>query len=169
MPHRVKEACNDEGLTTQELAFVEAICAGMTPAQAYKSAGYTSRLSAVQSNHPIHRPVVKDAIAARQNKMRDDAQISRGDVLRGLQRAIKDASLQADSMAQIAGWREIGKMLGYYEPEKREIVLSDRREEAIRQLQEVSMDDLLELAGDSVIDGEFELVVEPTRAITHSH
>lgn len=164
-----KAAKNDEGLTTQELSFVEGILAGLTPSQAYKQAGYTSRLSTLQPHHPLNRPAVQAAIRARQNEMRDEARISRSDVLRGFQRAIKDAQLQADSVAQIAGWREIGKMLGYYEPEKREIVLSDKREEAIRQLQEISMDELMDLAGDSVIDGEFELVVEPPRALTRSH
>jgi hypothetical protein len=56
-------------------------------------------------------------------------------------------------MAQIAGWREIAKICGLYAPEVKEFRLTGSQEAKMKELQTLSDDQLLELAG-SVIEGE---------------
>ena len=148
-------------LNAKEHAFVENIAMGLNPSRAAANAGYGS----VRSKGPalMRNDRVRDAIHTRRAELRDSFRIKREDVLIGLRDAIKDAKLLSEPMSQIAGWREIGRMLGYYEPERKIIELSDHTPTAIQQLQEVSTTELLELAGPSgsTIDGEFTLLEAP--------
>ena len=158
---------NDEQLDPSELRFVENIMAGMSPERAYRAAGYTGRLN--HSTGPLTRPLVQDAIARRQKEEQKRLKITRQDVIDGFKDAIRDAKLASDPMSQIAGWREIARVLGLYEPERKVVEFSDKREVALRQLQELDMEDLMELAGSNVIDAEFELIVEAPRALEDRH
>jgi phage terminase small subunit len=100
-------------------------------------------------------------INTRRKLLREEARITRDDVIDGFMEAIRQAKLLGDPSTQIAGWREIGKMLGYYEPERRVIQLSDRREEALAQLQAADTEQLLRLVGpDGVIEAEFDVVTD---------
>jgi phage terminase small subunit len=47
----------------------------------------------------------------------------------------------------IAGWREIAKMLGYYEPERRKIDVSVSAKRMVDQFETMSDEELLRLAG----------------------
>ena len=149
-----------DGLDHREQKFVENITMGMTRVAATANAGYGGAKSA--GYRVANQPHIKAAIQRRHNELRETFRIKREDVLIGLQEAIKDAKLLSDPTAQIAGWREIGRMLGYYEPERKIIEVSDHVPTAIAQLQEVSTTELLELAGPSAtIDGEFTLLDSP--------
>lgn len=145
-------------LSLREQRYAEAKAAGMTNAQAANSVGL--KASAGIST----RAGVKAAIAEHHQRLRSKYKLSRDQCVEGLLAAIETAKLQADPMAQVAGWREIARMLGHYEPERKVIELSDNREEATKQLEAVPMEELMLLAGDSVIDGEFTLVEEESHA-----
>ena len=149
-----------EKLAPREHAFVENVTMGMSQTAAAANAGYsTAKMSGSKLMRKSH---VLDAVRARRGELRETFRIKREDVLIGLREAIKDAKLLSDPTAQIAGWREIGRMLGYYEPERKIIELSDHTPTAIQQLQEISTSELLELAGPSTtIDGEFTLLDSP--------
>ncbi len=64
------------------------------------------------------------AVREGESQIAREAEISRRKVLDGLQEAIELARLKADAGAMIAGWREIGKLCGFYAPERREVRLS---------------------------------------------
>ena len=147
-------------LNAKEHAFVENIAMGLNPSRAAANAGY----GAVRTKGPalMRTDRVRDAIHKRRGELRETFRVKREDVLIGFQEAIKDAKLLSDPTAQIAGWREIGRMLGFYEPERKIIELSDHVPTAVQQLQEISTSELLELAGPSTtIDGEFTLLDSP--------
>lgn len=49
-------------------------------------------------------------------KYEDAARMSRKKVMDGMLEAIEMAKLTSEPMAMVAGWREVGKMCGYYAP-----------------------------------------------------
>lgn len=117
------------------------------------------RMAEVKSPHrQLKKPAVAAYLLSLQHEARKKFDISRDDVVQGLQKAIEQADLLEEPMAQIAGWREIAKVLGHYEPETKKIILSTQEEERKRQLGLLDERKLLELAGGDVIDAEFDLV-----------
>jgi hypothetical protein len=69
----------------------------------------------VNRNGPV--AVVRDGDA----KVATDARVNRADVLRGFEEAIDLARSRSNPAAMLAGWREIAKMCGFYEPECKEV------------------------------------------------
>jgi hypothetical protein len=85
--------------------------------------------------------------------------MSRKSVMRGLLEAIDMAKDQRQPGGMISGWKEIGRMCGFYEPEKREILLSVNSQELIAEMKNLPREKLLELASEQdALDGEFEVV-----------
>ena len=139
--------------------YAEARLLGMTKSQAAKHVGY-------KGAGPEHNSKVKAYLATQREVMRQRNQISRDDVIQGFKVAIDDAKLLSDPTAQIAGWREIGKMLGHYEPETKRLILTTDQEQQKHQLETMAEDELLRLASDSeadssdlsIIDADFDFI-----------
>ena len=162
MPKRVMaltDGDHNELLSHEEEQYVEARARGMDKKKAANAVGFS--LAKMYSTERKER--VQKALDIRRQQNKAAARVTREQVVQGMLRAIEDAKLMSDPGNQIAGWREIGKMLGYYEPERKVVELADNREEALRQLSQVEVDELLTMAGDDVIDVEFSLVSEDGR------
>jgi hypothetical protein len=87
--------------------------------------------------------------------------ITKDDVVLGYRSAIEDAKLLSDPMAQIAGWREISKMLGYDAPREIKITLSGDVRATRKQIAQLDDASLIELLGaGNVIDADFYVVKE---------
>ena len=72
----------------------------------------------------------------------------------GFMEAIDMARVQADPTAMIGGWREIAKVCGHYEPTKQELIITFRGERTLRQMEQMTDEQLLKLAHQE-IQGEF--------------
>ena len=152
---------SDQELETKEcspteLKFVEGLALGMKHNQACQFAG----IERSTGSRMKKRPHVEAMLEELKAEAREQYNITRDDVIKGLSDAINDAKLLADPTAQISGWREIGKMLGYYAPEEKKITLTADQQHMRNQLEAMSEEDLLALADASAIDGEFEVVDE---------
>ena len=66
---------------------------------------------------------IREAIEARQRVFADELRVSKDNVLTGLLEAVAVAQAQQNPAAMIAGWRELGRMLGYYQPEEHKITM----------------------------------------------
>lgn len=66
---------------------------------------------------------VQDALQARQAADATRLSLRREDALQGLLDGIELARAQGNPAAMISGWREIGRMLGFYEPDRAEVVV----------------------------------------------
>jgi hypothetical protein len=75
--------------------------------------------------------------------------ISRKRVMEGFLEAIELAKIQADPSAMIAGWREIGRMCGYYEPERKEFTFSVDASALYNKLRELPDEVLLRIVEES--------------------
>jgi phage terminase small subunit len=156
--NRHSYALTEEGLTQQEEDFLSYIMQGMPKAAAVRNAGYKFKDGRRGADKILERPPVVARLAQLRAEAREKAKFTQDQVLDGLEEAINDAKLAGDPGNQIAGWREIAKILGYYAPETKKVEISHTQMKAQQQLASLPEDELMKLAGGSVIDGEFRLI-----------
>lgn len=149
-----------ETLTDKQKEFVKFILKGRNPEQAARAAGYSS--PNVQGYELIRKPNVQNALRHLYKKHEMVADISRKKVMDGLLEAIEIAKIQADAQNMVAGWREIGRMCGYYAPEVKKIEVNVTAKRVISQLETLSDEDLLKMVEDNakIIEGEATHLLE---------
>ena len=155
------EANPDRPLTTRMKEFVKLWAQGETILSAAIRAGYNDggtyayRLAKDPAILKIyHRE--KEAYAA-------SVGMTRQRVMEGLLEAVEMAKIQADPTAMIAGWREVGKMCGYYEPVKKQIDVNITGNVVMERLNRLSDSELLKLIEQqttNALEGEFAEVIE---------
>lgn len=132
-----------DALSEQERAYCDARLHGAVPVQAARMAGISvDRVTELENS-----PVAVEYMRSAHRIAHYDKQLTRNDVLNGLMDA---THMAANATELVAAWREIGKVIGAYEPERKEISITDRR-----QIQELSDDDLAQLAA---IEGEYQVI-----------
>lgn len=103
----------------------------------------------------LKKPHMIAARAQYRDSVRGMVDFSRDDVIFGIKEAVDQAKTMADPMAQIAGWREIGKLKGFDKLPNINITLTGTVEDMRRQLQSMSTDALLRMAGENILDADF--------------
>jgi phage terminase small subunit len=105
---------------------------------------------------------IAHAIAVEREEFARASQMTKKKVIDGFMEAIDMARLKADPMVMVAGWREVAKMCGFYEPTKHKLEVSVNGQVVIQKLQQLNDEQLLALADgrSDAIEGEFS-VVEP--------
>lgn len=141
------------GLSEQQLIFVERVASGLNPTAAARAAGYADPEGAAKDNKAD--ALITLEIERQRGLLQKEVLITRKDAIEGFMRAIEDGKLMADPMAQIAGWREIVKMLGYYAPEVKKIELSQPAARVKQKFESLSDEKLLEMMQGDIIDVEF--------------
>lgn len=108
--------------------------------------------------------VVKKLEAEAKEEVKKKFALEKEDVINGFLDAVRAAS---NSMEMVAAWREIGRIIGAYEPQKIEV--SHEHKLSAAQVQSMSNEQLLRLAdfNGEIIEGEFEQL--PTRDSTDSY
>ncbi len=105
-------------MTEKQTRFVAEYLVDGNGSRAAVAAGYGRAGARVTACRTLAIPNVREAIAARQGADAKRLDIARQDVLKGLLEAVEQAKEQGNPAAMIAGWREVGRMLGFYEPER---------------------------------------------------
>jgi len=124
--------------------------------QLCKLAGTTPRTVAKwrKNSEPFQRAMVME-----HRRSQQVVNMSRKSVMRGLLEAIDMAKDQCQSNSMISGWKEIGRMCGFYEPERREVLLSVNSQDLIEEMKSLPRDKLLELASDQdIVDVEYTVM-----------
>lgn len=114
-------------------------------AKAAVAAGYAPGSAHVTASRLLRRAKVLQELQERRAEIERRAAVDRDRVIRELLETIELAKLQGDVMAMIAGWREIAKMMGYYERRTKVEVKVEARGDAIR-LKAMSDEELMALA-----------------------
>lgn len=100
-------------LTDKQKAFVQSWSKGNSIPRASLDAGFAD----TGIGYRLARmPNVLALKAQLSSKYEEEAQMDRKQVMEGFKEAIEMAKLMAEPANMIAGWREIGKMCGYYAP-----------------------------------------------------
>lgn len=144
--------------------YVEARLQGLTINAAYRAAGYVmtesmhrGAASAMECN-PKVRAALKWLV---KESTKDVMQLSKSDVMTGMLDAVSAAATAGEL---VMAWRELGKLIGAYEPERRILEIHDYSEDELKRLSDA---ELLQLAGgrmSEAIDGEFREITEQLRA-----
>lgn len=100
----------------------------------------------------------RTALAHEHRRSQQVVNMDRKKVMQGMLEAVDMAKDMRQPSSMISGWREIGRMCGFYEPERREIQLSVNSEQLVEELKNLSRERLLEIASTQPIDAEFEVL-----------
>lgn len=133
-------------LTEKQAALVEGLLDGKSQREAVIDAGYSDKTA---PSNMMESTAVREEVARARAELSSAAQITRLTVVQTLQEAVEMARMMADPGNMIAGAREIGKMLGLYEPEKKSIDLTLNQNRIRSQYERLTDQELLE-----VIEGE---------------
>jgi hypothetical protein len=127
--------------------YVEGVLDGKSKRKAAYEAGFAN---------PPPSTEIAEVIAEKRQELSDATQIRRADVLDMFKEAYEMSKLMSETPAMIAAAREIGRMLGFYEPEKIKVELNHSQASMQAKLLSMSDEDLLAIASGNatVIDGE---------------
>lgn len=149
-------------LTARQKRYVHFLVnANMSHSAAMEAAGFgaSTRVSQWLQVHPA----VQKAIAEAREECARVSQMTKKRVIDGFLEAIEMARLKADPMVMVAGWREVARMCGFYEPTRHKLDVSVDGHVVIQKLQQLDDAQLLALADGRVdaLEGEFEVVSTP--------
>lgn len=153
------EGSETEALTEMQRLFVKYLVHDkLNQTASARQAGFNQPATAAHAL--VRNPKVMAAIAEERAEYAKVSGMTKQKVIDGFSEAVDMARIKADPIAMIAGWREIGKMCGFYEPTKTKIEVSVKGQVLIERMQTMSDAELLALAeGDpTVLDGEFHVV-----------
>ena len=130
----------------------DAILEGATPSEAARLADmHPASASTVLKSEDI-----KGYLAKAREEIEEISTMKRCDVLNLLIEAIDMARTLADPAQMINGAKEVGKMMGYYEPEKLKIEMTSDQSVLAQKLKQLTDQELLEIASGKarVIEGD---------------
>ena len=133
--------------------YIEARMQGLTQSAACRAIGAPTTNATNFEKHPKVKAAIRYLI---KESAKSVEELTKSDVLTGMLDAV-DASATASEL--VMAWREIGKLLGVYEPERKIMEVHDYTKDELKTL---SDKDLLQLAGgrmqDVIEDAEFHEV-----------
>ncbi len=142
-------------LTAKQEKFVAEYLVDHDGKRSALAAGYGPAGAAVTAHRLIHaNRAVQAAIRNRQAEDSQRLRIERQDVIAGLLEGIAIARDRCDGATMIRGWSEIGRMLGFYSPERRQVeVTSGEGAVLTAKISAMSDDELLAvIAGEARVD-----------------
>lgn len=152
----------DRHLTEMQMMFIRHWAAGESILSASARAGYSD--GGTYAYRLAKDPAILK-LYEREKKLYEEAcQMTRKKVMEGFLDAAAMAKLQADPTAMVGAWREIGKMCGYYEPQKKtiDINVNGQITQKVERLDDATLLSIIkgEVGGD-VMDAVFREVKEP--------
>lgn len=136
-------------LTAQQEAFVRHyVDEGMSLSGAARKAGYTNGTMLMKSD------AVRRAVEMRREEYAAASRVSKKRVVDGMLEAIEAAKMKADPAVMVAGWKEIGRLCGHYEPTKTQIEVSVNGQVMLQKMTAMSDEELLRLASEDATDAD---------------
>lgn len=136
-------------MTPKQARFIAEYAVDGNGAGAAIRAGYAPGSAKVTACRLLTQANVREALAVSQQVTARRLELDKERVLDGLMQAIVLAKERCDPSAQIAGWREIAKLCGFYAPEIRRMTLSTEAKGARERMERMTDEELLALAGAS--------------------
>lgn len=127
------------------------IVLGMTKRQAAVYAGFTYD----QAKRILNSEQGQQLILDTREAMAKRYEVTKDRVVRGMVDAIERAQQLGEPNTELSGWKELAKMHGYYEPTTHNIKISTDQEELRRQIQEMTREQLLQIASAQSLPVEF--------------
>jgi hypothetical protein len=138
-------------MSPRQARFIAEYAVDGNAAAAARRAGYSPRSSRVNGPRLLSNAAVREALHVSQQAEAERLQLDRQQVLNGLMEAVEIARAKADAHALIRAWSEIGKMCGFYAPERKTVEVSVASRRVIDKLESMSDEELLVLAEGSLV------------------
>lgn len=148
----------DRPLTEKARLFVKEWASGETILSAAHRAGYSDGGS--MAYKLAKDPAVLKLYNEEKRLYQEASQITRKNVIDGMLEGIEMAKLLGEPATIIGGWREVGKMLGYYAEQKKTVNINVKGDVTMQHLNQMSDADLLKLVKGEVTDVAFTEVLE---------
>ena len=126
-------------VTEQQQAYVDGVLEGKSKQKAAELAGYA------HAQCPDNSLTVQNEIQKARDQLTDLTQIRRVNVVDGILDGIAMAKMMSDPANVIKGWTEIGKILGHYAPEVKNVNLNLSTQRMRSKLEALSDEELLAL------------------------
>jgi len=152
--HEADEIDPNKPLTEKQKAFVKLMAQGESVSTATVRAGFATN-SATYGFTLLRQPNVLKLLNEEKSKYEAACQMTRKRVMDGLLEGVELAKLAGEPASVISGWREIGKMCGYYEPVTRKLDITLSGNVVMDRMNRLSDAELLKL-----IQGGIEEVVD---------
>lgn len=140
----------DKPLTDMQKAFVMHMAQGESVVTAMSRAGYDTDTGSTYGYRLIRQPNVLALLNQEKAKYEAACQMTRKRVMDGLLEGIDMAKLAGEPASMISGWREIGKMCGYYEPVTRKLDITLSGNVVMDRMNRLSDAELLKLIQEGV-------------------
>ena len=111
-------------LSAKQIRFIDEYMVDFNGAAAAVRAGYSPISAKVTASRMLSHANLQAVLRERQGIEASRLQITRQQAIQGLLEGIGMARLLGNPAAMISGWKEIAKMLGFYEPERHAVKLS---------------------------------------------
>jgi phage terminase small subunit len=135
-------------LTAKQSKFVAEYLVDGNGSRSAVAVGYGRAGAHVTASRLLRNPKVRMALQARQSADATRLSLSREDALQGLLGAIATAREKGDAAAMISGWREVGRMMGYYSPERRQVeVMAASAQAELARFEAMSDAELIAIIG----------------------
>jgi phage terminase small subunit len=133
-------------LTAKQLRFIDEYMVDRNGAAAAVRAGYSARCAKEAAYELLTKAHILAVLREKEAAEAERLQLSRENALEGFLEAIAIAKTKPDPAAMISGWREIGKMLGFYAPILRSVKLSTENHALRTTYEALSDEELLAIA-----------------------
>ena len=130
-------------LTEKQKLFIKHWAAGDSILGAAHHAGYAD--SGALAYRMVKDPAILKVYNEEKRRYEESVGMTRQKVMDGFAEAIEMAKVMADPNAMIAGWREVGKMCGYFAPVAVKVDVNINDNSAYGRLNRMSDAELLEL------------------------
>ena len=116
-------------------------------ARAAVRAGYSPKCAKEQASRLLTYAHVQAELKEKRSDMEIQLEITRESIIEGLQEAFELAKGSNNPGGMTGAYREIAKMCGYYEPEKKQIEINQAGKLTQQYLENLSNEELLEKIG----------------------
>lgn len=130
-------------LTEKQKLFTKFWAEGESILSAAAKAGYDD--NGTYAYRMVKQPNILALKAKYEKQYEESVQMDRRQVMEGFKEAIEMAKLMAEPATMIAGWREIGKLCGYYAPVETKVKVDVTGSVTMKTLTQLSDAELLEL------------------------
>jgi hypothetical protein len=132
-------------LSPKQAKFVAEYLVDGNGSRAALAAGYGESGRSVAAVRLLGNASVRAAIEARQGVDSQRLGLARQDVIQGLLEAVQMARERQEPAAMISAWRELGRLMGHYAPDRRQVEVTAVADVEIGRLERLSDAELVRL------------------------
>lgn len=132
-------------ITGRQKRFAEEYVLDHNGAAAAVRAGYAPASAKVTACRLLNQRAIQEVVNEHEHAIETELQMSRNRVINGLLSAIEMAEAKADAGSLIAGWRELGKLMGYYQPLRTIVDIKPRNNSTFTYFETLSDQELIQI------------------------